>query len=225
MTLSSSAEAPATGPNGRRVSGATRLRSTRPRIGELHGLVEPGAGPVRGRVEPGRGPVSNLMDEAHLVGEPCGSRRRRASSCPPWQGGSCSYASLLGRGARRHAPWDAFLGVELRRCHDGAAGAGVSPRRAGKGRHAVGVPLPGRRARFQACAAGRLRFRAGERGLVEPPTLAEFVEVYLAQHEGEPETTAPGPARARIGSSRQLQVDAELAQLDDRRPAPADRVG
>jgi integrase len=29
-----------------------------------------------------------------------------------------------------------------------------------------------------------------ERGLVEPPTLAEFVEVYLAQHEGEPETTA-----------------------------------
>jgi predicted DNA-binding WGR domain protein len=29
-----------------------------------------------------------------------------------------------------------------------------------------------------------------ERGLVESPTLAEFVEVYLAQHEGEPETTA-----------------------------------
>ncbi len=29
-----------------------------------------------------------------------------------------------------------------------------------------------------------------EQGLVESPTLAEFVEVYLAQHEGEPETTA-----------------------------------
>jgi integrase len=28
-----------------------------------------------------------------------------------------------------------------------------------------------------------------ERGLVESPTLAEFVDVYLAQHEGEPETT------------------------------------
>jgi integrase len=28
-----------------------------------------------------------------------------------------------------------------------------------------------------------------ERGLVESPTLAEFVAVYLAQHEGEPETT------------------------------------
>jgi hypothetical protein len=29
-----------------------------------------------------------------------------------------------------------------------------------------------------------------EQGLIEAPTLAEFVEVYLAQHEGEPETTA-----------------------------------
>jgi hypothetical protein len=28
-----------------------------------------------------------------------------------------------------------------------------------------------------------------EQGLVESPTLAEFVDVYLAQHEGEPETT------------------------------------
>jgi integrase len=28
-----------------------------------------------------------------------------------------------------------------------------------------------------------------EQGLVESPTLSEFVEVYLAQHEGEPETT------------------------------------
>ena len=29
-----------------------------------------------------------------------------------------------------------------------------------------------------------------QQGLVESPTLAEFVELYLAQHEGEPETTA-----------------------------------
>jgi hypothetical protein len=29
-----------------------------------------------------------------------------------------------------------------------------------------------------------------EQGLVESPTLAEFVDLYLAQHEGEPETTA-----------------------------------
>jgi integrase len=29
-----------------------------------------------------------------------------------------------------------------------------------------------------------------EQGLVESPTLTEFVDVYLAQHEGEPETTA-----------------------------------
>jgi hypothetical protein len=28
-----------------------------------------------------------------------------------------------------------------------------------------------------------------EQGLVESPTLADFVEVYLAQHEGKPETT------------------------------------
>jgi hypothetical protein len=28
-----------------------------------------------------------------------------------------------------------------------------------------------------------------EQGLLEVPTLAEFVQVYLAQHEGEPETT------------------------------------
>ena len=27
-----------------------------------------------------------------------------------------------------------------------------------------------------------------EHGLVETPTLTEFVDVYLAQHEGEPET-------------------------------------
>jgi hypothetical protein len=29
-----------------------------------------------------------------------------------------------------------------------------------------------------------------EQGLVESPTLIEFVDLYLAQHEGEPETTA-----------------------------------
>jgi integrase len=39
-------------------------------------------------------------------------------------------------------------------------------------------------------AAAEALERALERqGLVESPTLAEFVEVYLAQHEGEPETT------------------------------------
>jgi integrase len=36
----------------------------------------------------------------------------------------------------------------------------------------------------------RLEQLRREQGLVESPTLAEFVEVYLAQHEGEPETTA-----------------------------------
>jgi integrase len=35
-----------------------------------------------------------------------------------------------------------------------------------------------------------LEQRRREQGLVESPTLAEFVDVYLAQHEGEPETTA-----------------------------------
>jgi integrase len=34
-----------------------------------------------------------------------------------------------------------------------------------------------------------LEQRRREQGLVKSPTLAEFVEVYLAQHEGEPETT------------------------------------
>jgi integrase len=34
-----------------------------------------------------------------------------------------------------------------------------------------------------------LEQRRHEQGLVESPTLAEFVDIYLAQHEGEPETT------------------------------------
>jgi integrase len=45
----------------------------------------------------------------------------------------------------------------------------------------------------QAAAAAlerKLERLRREQGLVESPTLAEFVEVYLAQHEGEPETTA-----------------------------------
>jgi catechol 2,3-dioxygenase-like lactoylglutathione lyase family enzyme len=49
-----------------------------------------------------------------------------------------------------------------------------------------------------------------------------------ARHSRGPESaTRPRlrPARARIGSRRRLQVDAELAQFDDRCPAPADRVG
>jgi hypothetical protein len=38
-----------------------------------------------------------------------------------------------------------------------------------------------------------------EQGLVESPTLAEFVDVYLAQHEGEPETTESfGGCSARL---------------------------
>jgi integrase len=68
----------------------------------------------------------------------------------------------------------------------------------------VGVQIQGRRARLTAGAAGRVRIERAaaealervleqlrrEQGLVESPTLAAFVEVYLAQHEGEPETTA-----------------------------------
>jgi hypothetical protein len=56
------------------------------------------------------------------------------------------------------------LSVDVRRCHDGAAGTGVSPRRAGKGGDAMGVPVPGGRARLQARAARRLRLGAGGSG-------------------------------------------------------------
>jgi integrase len=68
----------------------------------------------------------------------------------------------------------------------------------------MGVPVPGGRARLQAVQRGgfaseqaaaealerKLEHLRREQGLVESPTLAEFVEVYLAQHDGEPETTA-----------------------------------
>jgi integrase len=55
----------------------------------------------------------------------------------------------------------------------------------------VGVPAPRRRARRAARAAGWLRVGARrEHGLVEAPSLSELVDVYLAQHDGEPETVA-----------------------------------
>ena len=42
-----------------------------------------------------------------------------------------------------------------------------------------------------------------EQGLVESPTLAELVDIYLAQHEAEPETTEKlaGYSRRRCSSS------------------------
>jgi integrase len=106
--------------------------------------------------------------------------------------------------ARGHTPWHAFFGVELRRYDDGATGAGVSPRRAGSDgtRWAYRYRVGGRgskrvqRGGFaseQAAAEAlerALEQSRREQGLVESPTLAEFVEVYLAEHEGEPETTA-----------------------------------
>lgn len=50
-----------------------------------------------------------------------------------------------------------------------------------------------------------------EQGLVESPTLAEFVEVYLAQHEGEPETTAK--LRWLLGKAVRAFGDKRLSEL------------
>ena len=66
----------------------------------------------------------------------------------------------------------------------------------------MGVPLSPWRAWLAACAARWLHVRAGrgrgarsalkrlrrEQGLIEAPRLRELVDVYLAQHDGEPET-------------------------------------
>jgi hypothetical protein len=64
-----------------------------------------------------------------------------------------------------------------------------------------------------------------EQDLVESPTLGEFVEAYLAQHDGEPETTAklrwllqkavctfrrPAPERASLTGDRRVADDDPL---------------
>jgi integrase len=56
-----------------------------------------------------------------------------------------------------------------------------------------------------------------ERGLVESPTLAEFVVVYLAQHEGEPETTA----KLRWLLQKAVRVFGETRLSELRSPAVA----
>jgi hypothetical protein len=53
-----------------------------------------------------------------------------------------------------------------------------------------------------------------EQGLVESPTLTDFVEVYLAQHDGEPETTEKLLA-ARKGGARLRRASAQPASLAD----------
>jgi integrase len=56
-----------------------------------------------------------------------------------------------------------------------------------------------------------------EQGLVESPTLAEFVDLYLAQHEGEPETTEK--LRWRLAKAVRVFGERRLSQL--RSPAIA----
>jgi hypothetical protein len=88
---------------------------------------------------------------------------------------------------------------------DVPAGSGLQGEAAGKRREsALGVPLSRRRSRLETRTAWRLQIGTGrdrsarralerlrrERGLVEAPPLRELVEIYLAQHDGEPETVA-----------------------------------
>jgi integrase len=63
----------------------------------------------------------------------------------------------------------------------------------------------------------RLEQLRREQGLVELPTLAEFVEVYLAQHEGEPETTEK--LRWLLAKAVRIFGDRRLSEL--RSPAIA----
>jgi hypothetical protein len=63
-------------------------------------------------------------------------------------------------------------------------------RTGGRGSHRVQRGgFPSRLAAEQALERALQRLRL-EQGLVETPTLTEFVEVYLAQHDAEPETIA-----------------------------------
>jgi integrase len=63
-------------------------------------------------------------------------------------------------------------------------------RTGGRGSHRVQRGgFPSRLAAEQALERALQRLRR-ERGLAETPTLSQFVEVYLAQHDAEPETTA-----------------------------------
>jgi hypothetical protein len=68
-----------------------------------------------------------------------------------------------------------------------------------------------RRSRQLERALERLR---REQGLIETPTLREFVDVYLAQHGGEPETVEK--LRWLLGKAVRAFGDRRLGQL---RPA------
>jgi hypothetical protein len=57
-----------------------------------------------------------------------------------------------------------------------------------------------------------------EQGLVESPTLAEFVDVYLAQHEGEPETTEK--LRWLLGKAVRVFGEKRLSELRSLRSRP-----
>jgi hypothetical protein len=57
-----------------------------------------------------------------------------------------------------------------------------------------------------------------EHGLVESPTLTEFVDVYLAQHEGEPETTAK--LRWLLGKAVRVFGEKRLSELAPLRSLP-----
>jgi integrase len=104
---------------------------------------------------------------------------------------------------------------------------GERPRR----EETLGLPLPSRRARLAARAAGGFESEQAavealeralerlrrEQGLVQAPRLSELVDVYLAQHDGEPETVEKlrwllAKAVGRFGDLRISQLTpAEIA--------------
>jgi hypothetical protein len=130
---------------------------------------------------------------------------------------------------RGHPLWHASLGVDLRRCLDGAAGTGVSPGRAGKGRHAVGVPLPGRRARLQARAARRLRLGAGGGGGARAGARAAATRAGVGgvADAGRVRRRVSRPARGRAGDDREASLAAPKggAQLGRAAPQRASLAG
>src|SRR5690349_6122390 len=63
----------------------------------------------------------------------------------------------------------------------------------------------------QAAVEGLERALRREQGLIETPTLREFVDVYLAQHGGEPETVEK--LRCLLAKALRAFGDRQLGQL------------
>jgi hypothetical protein len=136
--------------------------------------------------------------------------------------GAIFLSAASGGGPRDRPPWHPFLVVDSRRCHDGAAGTGVSSRRGASGREAVGVPVPGRWPRFQTRAAGRLRLGGGGGGGARASAGA-IASRARAGGVADAERVRRGvsrPARGRAGDDREASLAARKGGARLRRAAP-----